>query len=93
MGREAQFLELARRTQRHRSYGNFYGFVLVAEGAIDVMVEQDMHVWDIAAVAPIIEEAGGRFTDWDGHATIHRPDVVASNGLLHEETLRILNTP
>jgi histidinol-phosphatase len=90
-GREAQFLELARRTQRQRGFGNFYGFVLVAEGAIDVMAEQAMHVWDVAAVAPIIEEAGGRFTDWDGRATTHRPDVVASNGLLHDETLRILN--
>ncbi|HKI32059.1 MAG TPA: inositol monophosphatase family protein [Gemmataceae bacterium] len=90
-GREAQFLELARRTQRQRAFGHFYGFVLVADGAIDVMVEHGLHVWDVAAVAPIIEEAGGRFTDWDGRATIHRTDVVASNGRLHDETLRILN--
>jgi histidinol-phosphatase len=89
-GREAGFLELARRTQRQRAFGNFYGFVMVAEGAIDVMVERGLHVWDIAAVAPIIEEAGGRFTDWDGRATVHDPGVVASNGQLHEETLRIL---
>jgi histidinol-phosphatase len=90
-GREAAFLDLARRTQRHRAFGQFYGFVLIAEGAADVMVEQAMHIWDVAAVAPIIEEAGGRFTDWDGRPTIHRPDVVASNGKLHDETLRILN--
>src|SRR5262249_44925205 len=56
-GREAEFLELARRTQRHRAFGNFYGFVLVAEGAGDLMVEQGLHVWDVTAVAPIIEEA------------------------------------
>jgi histidinol-phosphatase len=90
-GREAQFMELVRRTQRQRAFGNFYGFVLIAEGAADVMVEQGLHIWDIAAVAPIIEEAGGRFTDWDGRATVHRPDVVASNGKLHDESLRILN--
>ena len=90
-GREAQLMELARRTQRQRAFGNFYGFVLVAEGAADVMVEQGLHVWDVAAVAPIIEEAGGRFTDWDGRPTIHRPDVVASNGRLHDETLRLLS--
>ena len=90
-GREADFLELARRTQRQRAFGNFYGFVLIAEGAADVMVEQGIHVWDVAAVAPIIEEAGGRFTDWDGRATIHRPDVIASNGRLHDAALRILN--
>jgi histidinol-phosphatase len=90
-GREAEFLELARRTQRHRAFGNFYGFVLVAEGAGDLMVEQGLHVWDVTAVAPIIEEAGGRFTDWDGTATTHRPDVLASNGKLHDKALRILN--
>jgi histidinol-phosphatase len=90
-GREAEFLELARRTQRQRAFGNFYGFVLVAEGSAEVMVEQGLHVWDVAAVAPIIEEAGGRFTDWQGRATIHHPDVIASNGKLHDETLRILN--
>ena len=46
-----QFLELARQTQRQRAFGNFYGFVLIAEGAADVMVEQGIHVWDVAAVA------------------------------------------
>lgn len=90
-GRETEFLELARRTHRQRAFGNFYGFVLVAEGAADVMVEQGLHVWDVAAVAPIIEEAGGRFSDWNSETTIHHPDVVASNGRLHDEALRILN--
>jgi len=89
-GREIQFLELARRTQRQRAFGCLYGFVLIAEGAADVMVEQGVHVWDVAAVAPIIEEAGGRFTDWNGQSTIHRPDVIASNGKLHDAALRIL---
>jgi histidinol-phosphatase len=90
-GREAQFMELARRTQRQRVFGNFYGFVLVAEGAADVMIEWGVHVWDVAAVVPIVEEAGGRFTDWDGRPNMHRPDVIASNGRLHDATLRILN--
>ena len=90
--REAQFMELARRTQRQRAFGNFYGFVMVAEGAVDVMVEHGVHVWDVAAVAPIVEEAGGRFTDWGGRATARRPDVAASNGRLHDEALRVLNT-
>jgi histidinol-phosphatase len=44
----------------------------------------------MAALQPIIEEAGGRFSDWDGNATIYRPDVIASNGKLHEEVLGIL---
>ncbi len=89
-GREAALLELARQTQRQRAFGNFYGMILIAEGAADVFVDQGMHIWDVAAVAPIIEEAGGRFTDWQGRATIDRPDVVASNGRLHDEVLRIL---
>jgi histidinol-phosphatase len=44
----------------------------------------------MAALRPIVEEAGGRFTDWDGNPTIYRPDVLASNGHLHDEVLRLL---
>ena len=55
------------------------------------MVEQGVHAWDVAALKPIIEEAGGRFSDWDGNPDVHRPDVIVSNGRLHEEALRILN--
>ena len=89
--RRTAFLDLARRTQRQRGFGDFYGFVLVAQGSGEVMVEHGVHAWDVAALKPIVEEAGGRFTDWDGTPTIHRPDVLASNGKLHDETLRILN--
>ena len=79
-----------RRTARQRGYGDFYGFVLVAEGAAELMVDHGVSPWDIAATKVIIEEAGGRFTDWDGHSTIERPDVLASNGLVHEEAISIL---
>lgn len=89
-GREKTFLELADRTGRQRGYGDFYGFVLVAEGAADVMLEHGVNPWDVAATKPIIEEAGGTFTDWDGTPTIHRPDVLATNGKVHAETLAIL---
>jgi histidinol-phosphatase len=54
------------------------------------MVEHGVHIWDVAAIKPLIEEAGGRFSDWDGNPRIDRADVVVSNGLLHEEALRIL---
>jgi histidinol-phosphatase len=47
-------------------------------------------VWDAAAVQPIIEEAGGRFTDWKGEATIHHGEGIATNGLVHEEVLRLV---
>jgi histidinol-phosphatase len=89
-GREATFLDLCRRTQRQRGYGDFYGFVLVAQGSCELMVEHGVHAWDVAATKVIVEEAGGRFTDWDGTPTIHRPDVLASNGRLHAEVLAIL---
>jgi len=89
-GRQEAFLELVKRVQRQRGFGDFYGFLLVAQGSGELMLEHGVHIWDVAAIKPIVEEAGGRFTDWDGQPTIHRPDVLASNGVLHEEALRIL---
>ena len=58
-GREKTFIELASRTARQRGYGDFYGFVLVAEGAAELMLEHGVNPWDIAATKAIIEEAGG----------------------------------
>jgi len=89
-GCERAFLELARRTQRQRGFGDFYGFVLVAQGSGELMIEHGVHPWDMAALKPIVEEAGGRLTDWDNQPTIYRPDVIASNGRLHGEALKIL---
>jgi histidinol-phosphatase len=88
--REGVFLDLVRRTETQRGFGDFYGHVLVAEGAGELMIEHGVHVWDVAAIKPIVEEAGGRFTNWDGHPDIYRPDVVISNGLVHDEVLTIL---
>jgi histidinol-phosphatase len=86
-GYRDNFLDLAAHVQRQRGFGDFYGFVLVAQGSGEMMVEHGVHSWDVAAVKPIVEEAGGRFSNWDGNSTIHRPDVVASNGLVHDEVL------
>jgi len=90
VGRESTFLELVSKTQRQRGFGDFYGFVLVAEGACDLMLEHGVNPWDVAATKAIVEEAGGTFTDWSGTPTIHTPDVLASNGKVHAETLAIL---
>ncbi len=49
------------------------------------MVEYGVHAWDVAAIKPIVEEAGGRFSDWDDGADINRPDVITSNRKLHAE--------
>jgi histidinol-phosphatase len=89
-GRQDAFLELAGRVQRQRGFGDFYGFVLVAQGSGELMMEHGTHAWDLAAIKPIVEEAGGRFSNWDGQANIYRPDVLVSNGLLHEEVLNLL---
>ncbi len=89
-GHQETFHELVRRTDRTRGFGDFYGFVLVAEGAGELMVEHGVHAWDVAALKPIVEEAGGRFSDWSGGTSIHRPDVMVSNGKLHDEALAIL---
>ncbi len=87
---EDVFLDLVSKTQRQRGYGDFYGFVLVAQGSGEFMVEHGTHAWDLAAIKPILEEAGGRITDWDGGGDIFRPDVVASNGKLHDTVLKIV---
>jgi histidinol-phosphatase len=84
------FMSLVAQTNRQRGFGDFYGFVLVAQGAGEIMVEHGVHVWDVAPLKPIVEEAGGRFTDWDGTPTVHRRDVLATNGRLHDEVLGML---
>lgn len=89
-GREQVFHTLYKQTKRQRGHGDFYGFVLVAEGAADIMIEHGVNPWDVAATKAIVEEAGGMFTDWNGNPTIHTPDVLATNGVLHADILAIL---
>ncbi len=90
-GRQEDFFRLVRRTDRQRGFGDLYGFVLVAQGSGELMVEHGVHPWDVVALKPIIEEAGGRFSNWDGGTSIDRPDVVVSNGKLHDAALAVLN--
>ena len=80
-------LDIIRRTWRNRSYGDFYGHVLVAEGAVDVMVEPELSLWDMAALVPIVTEAGGTFTDLAGQPGPAGGSAVASNGKLHADIL------
>lgn len=91
-GKQEAFLNIYKQTYRQRGYGDFYGFMMVAQGSADLMIEHGVSPWDVAATKPIVEEAGGTFTDWDGTPTIHRPDVIATNGRLHEKTLEMLRT-
>jgi histidinol phosphatase-like enzyme (inositol monophosphatase family) len=72
-----------------RTWGDCYGYLLVATGRAEVMVDPILNVWDAAAVQPIVEEAGGTFTDWQGNPTIHAGEAVATNGLVAQEVLAI----
>ena len=82
---------LLRESWRERALGDFWGFCLVAEGAADVMFDGvDLHPWDVAAVIPIVEEAGGRLTDIEGRSTTEAGPRIATNGRLHDEVLRRL---
>ena len=88
-GTEEAFLSLVRQTERQRGFGDFYGFVLVAQGAGDIMLEHGVHAWDISALIPIVEEAGGKMTAWNGMVDISRPDVLATNGKLHTAVMSL----
>jgi histidinol-phosphatase len=91
-GMADRFLALARRCWRTRAFGDFWQHMLVAEGAIDVVVEPEVALWDLAATKVIVEEAGGRFTDFDGVARADGGCAISSNGLLHEEVIAALRS-
>jgi histidinol-phosphatase len=82
--------ELQRRAAQRRTWGDCYGYVLVATGRADVMLDPAMNVWDCAALLPVLEEAGGTFTDWQGRRTIHSGNAVGTNGVLFGEVMRII---
>ena len=75
---------------RERGFGDFWGYALLAEGAAEAMVEVDLSAWDAAAPTVLIEEAGGRVTDFGGRRAIDSGSFLATNGLLHDEVLRRL---
>jgi histidinol-phosphatase len=83
-------MTLQRGCWRTRGFGDFWGYMLVAEGAADVCCEAIVSLWDLAALVVIVQEAGGRFTDLAGAVTAAGGDAIASNGLLHEATLKIV---
>jgi len=90
LGREKAFLGLARDVWRSRAYGDFWSYMLVAEGAVDVATEPEVALHDLAAPSIVVTEAGGRFTDLDGSDGPTGGSAVATNGLLHDEVVRRL---
>ena len=84
------FVRLFDAGSRTRGFGDYYGYGLVAEGKAEIYVEVDLKPWDVAPVKILVEEAGGRLTDFAGRPTIYGGTVLATNGRLHAEALRLL---
>ncbi|HVT21767.1 MAG TPA: histidinol-phosphatase [Mycobacteriales bacterium] len=89
-GRREQFRRLVDSVWRNRAFGDFWSYMLVAEGAVDIACEPEVSLWDLAPLSVIVEEAGGRFTDLSGGARVDGGSAVATNGLLHDEVLAAL---
>lgn len=81
---------LQQQVHSRRTWGDAYGHMLVATGRADIMLDAVMNVWDCAALLPILEEAGGTFTDWKGIRTIHGGNAIATNSLLFDQVMEIV---
>jgi histidinol-phosphatase len=92
-GFDERFLTLAGQSWAARGFGDFWQYMLLAEGAVDVCVESVANLWDLAAPKLIVEEAGGRLTDLAGQPRADGGNALASNGLLHSEALAALRAP
>ena len=90
VGKERNFDAVIEATWRDRGFGDFWGYALVAEGTGEAMIEPELYPWDLAAPLILVEEAGGRVTDFNGRRTYAGGNAVASNGLLHEAILERL---
>jgi histidinol-phosphatase len=88
--RRPRFLDLTDAVWRVRGYGDFWSYCLVAEGAVDIVAEPEVKLWDLAPLDILVREAGGHFSNVDGAAGPHGGSAVATNGLLHAEVLRRL---
>lgn len=85
-----QLVDLEREVGRTRAYGEFWSYMLVAEGAVEIAAEFDLQPYDIAALIPIVTEAGGEFSSVDGAAGPWHGSALATNGHLHREALEML---
>ena len=91
-GLREQLVGLSDQTWRLRGFGDFWSYMMVAEGSVDIAAEPEVSLWDLAALVPIVVEAGGTFTNVEGEPGPHGGSAVATNGLLHEDVIAALNT-
>jgi len=89
-GREAALDWLRQRIALERTWGDCYGHALVATGRAEVMLDPVLHPWDACALLPILEEAGGCFTDWHGHRTIHGGSGVSTSARLFNDLMKVI---
>ena len=89
-GAEDNYKKLEKTAWLTRSWGDGYGYLMVATGRADVMVDPECNAWDVAAILPVVSEAGGQFSDWAGNATTRGGDGVGTNGKLHGLVLSAL---
>ena len=87
--RPASYIALTRGVGLTRAWGDCYGYLMVATGRAEIMLDPEMSIWDAAALYPVIREAGGRITTWEGSTRVGT-SVAATNGVLHDEVLRML---
>lgn len=87
----AAFDALSRRVRLYRTWGDCYGYYLVATGHVDIMVDPAMSIWDLAALVPIIEGAGGEITDYQGKDPLSCEGTVATAGGIHADVIQALN--
>lgn len=87
---ESCYLEFENKAYVTRSWGDGYGYLLIATGRAELMVDPIANPWDLAAVQIVVEEAGGRFTSWKGEPTVFDGDGVGSNGTNHEMAVSVL---
>jgi histidinol-phosphatase len=88
-GRQESLLALTGRAWRTRALGDFWPYMLVAEGSLDMAGEPDLQPYDMAAIQPIMEGAGGRFSSLDGENSVWTGSALATNGLIHDEVLSL----
>jgi len=86
-----QLTALSRKIWRTRAYGDFWSYMLLAEGSVDIVAEHDLKIYDIAALVPIVELAGGKFTALSGPLTAETSSVLATNSKLHDAVQKLLS--
>jgi histidinol phosphatase-like enzyme (inositol monophosphatase family) len=85
------FESLTKRVSRYQNWGDCHGYYLVAVGGADIMTDPAMNLWDLMALIPIIEGAGGRITNWQGGDPLLGSGSIATAGLIHDEVIKLLN--